>query len=660
MELLFLWIYNDKNGVFNKQGINFSPEYCFTVNDKEETIELSEDSQWKKRESIFKNETIENVSAIVGKNGSGKSTLINYIYSLNNQTGFWAGGENERYREIYQRIVVFKHNETVLIFHNLKKSFVNKTNYTEITPENFLSAQEKHPGKRLFLFPETLVVLFSNCYRYDWNTPDYTNFDSYENIRETSLFDNNIAGIGSIYFKKMIGINRNYRTGEQSPLYHWKNDYLINVLSFSHFQNLLDVLLYKKLFEENTFKTYSGKKPTRLSVKVLGIDEIYSEVNQVLRYPSASVSEKTKESNDYQNHSILNDWRSNLLNETDSDYITNVLYLNLFFEINMHNWKNAIDTEISNFEDLLHWIKTNQDNFIDEYKAAITEIEQLSVFLSQAISQSKTLIGIDPQSIKECVFHVDENDTLFSSFISYIEQLFSNGNSFILRYIRFNDTGLSGGERAFQNLFARINFIKYIKDISANIIADLPNMLLLIDEIDLYLHPQWQKIFVSLMTDELTKQFPDKKIQVIFSTHSPLLMSDIPRENSVYIRREDNSATCVDSRSNHIQSFGKDIYNLLSDSFYIQDFTMGKFAKEYIDCIIRELLNDDESYRTIANKEEYYSIKNRIELIGNEPVKKRLEYMLKNCEFNSVQLKVNILEEEKMRLEKKIEELKRQ
>ena len=87
---------------------------------------------------------------------------------------------------------------------------------------------------------------------------------------------------------------------------------------------------------------------------------------------------------------------------------------------------------------------------------------------------------------------------------------------------------------------------------------------------------------------------------------------------------------------------------------------MGKFAKEYIDCIIRELLNDDESYRTIANKEEYYSIKNRIELIGNEPVKKRLEYMLKNCEFNSVQLKVNILEEEKMRLEKKIEELKRQ
>lgn len=34
--------------------------------------------------------------------------------------------------------------------------------------------------------------------------------------------------------------------------------------------------------------------------------------------------------------------------------------------------------------------------------------------------------------------------------------------------------------------------------------------------------------------------------------------------------------------------------------------------------------------------------------------------MLKNCEFNSVQLKVNILEEEKMRLEKKIEELKRQ
>ena len=50
------------------------------------------------------------------------------------------------------------------------------------------------------------------------------------------------------------------------------------------------------------------------------------------------------------------------------------------------------------------------------------------------------------------------------------------------------------------------------------------NYLLLIDEIDLYLHPEWQQEFISVLLNELEKQFPDKKIQLVFSTHSPLLL----------------------------------------------------------------------------------------------------------------------------------------
>ena len=103
------------------------------------------------------------------------------------------------------------------------------------------------------------------------------------------------------------------------------------------------------------------------------------------------------------------------------------------------------------------------------------------------------------------------------------------------------------------------------------------NYLLLIDEIDLYLHPEWQQEFISVLLNELEKQFPDKKIQLVFSTHSPLLLSDIPKENTVYLRGNDGKAV-VDNRSQHKQTFGRDIYNLLEDSFYIENYSMGKYA----------------------------------------------------------------------------------
>jgi len=90
--------------------------------------------------------------------------------------------------------------------------------------------------------------------------------------------------------------------------------------------------------------------------------------------------------------------------------------------------------------------------------------------------------------------------------------------------------------QGFRNVFAWIgHFIKRLAE--ANEYAtDFMNKsaILLIDEIDTYLHPKWQKNILRV----LAEKFPNT--QIIVTTHSPLVASHLPTENkAVYIIKEE-------------------------------------------------------------------------------------------------------------------------
>jgi len=106
------------------------------------------------------------------------------------------------------------------------------------------------------------------------------------------------------------------------------------------------------------------------------------------------------------------------------------------------------------------------------------------------------------------------------------------------------------------------------------------NEILLIDECELYLHPNWQKKFLFYLI-----QFFKKKIQIILTTHSPFLLSDIPKQNIIFLDKDENGNCKVlkhDKVMNKKQTFGANIHTLLSDSFFMEDGLMGEFAKSKI------------------------------------------------------------------------------
>jgi hypothetical protein len=64
--------------------------------------------------------------------------------------------------------------------------------------------------------------------------------------------------------------------------------------------------------------------------------------------------------------------------------------------------------------------------------------------------------------------------------------------------------------------------------------------LLLVDEIDAHLHPEWQQRLVSLMRDRF------KGLQVIATTHSPLIVSGLKQDELYVLRRTPTQAVIVE------------------------------------------------------------------------------------------------------------------
>ena len=153
-------------------------------------------------------------------------------------------------------------------------------------------------------------------------------------------------------------------------------------------------------------------------------------------------------------------------------------------------------------------------------------------------------------------------------------------------------------------------------------------------------HPLWKKKFVKAVTTTLpllfskikptvydgnTQKYIDSSqkspnLLVIFSTHDPLTLSDVPNQNIIYLKKNKTTNTVV-AENRERRSFGANITDLLADSFFIDDGLVGDFAKEKILETIKWLQNDKRS----KGKKDY--IRDVIKLIDEPVVQRKLSDM---------------------------------
>lgn len=161
--------------------------------------------------------------------------------------------------------------------------------------------------------------------------------------------------------------------------------------------------------------------------------------------------------------------------------------------------------------------------------------------------------------------------------------------------------------------------------------------ILLIDECELYLHPEWQKKFIKFLSELF--QNSEHNRQIIISSHSPFVLSDLAKENVIFLKNGEQ--VNVD-----INSFGANIHTLLSHGFFMEDGLMGEFAKHKIQNVIN-FINEKESD---LKKDDILPI---INLIGEPFLKQKLkeQFFVKYPKERNIDYEIDILE-------KKLDELK--
>ena len=116
-------------------------------------------------------------------------------------------------------------------------------------------------------------------------------------------------------------------------------------------------------------------------------------------------------------------------------------------------------------------------------------------------------------------------------------------------------------------------------------IAENTGALLLFDEGDLFYHPEWQREFVGDIID-LVRTCAGEDMQIVFTTNSPFMMSDMLREDIVTLTRDKKD---IDE---DVLTFGQNIHTLLAHRFFL-DSTIGSVSESVIGWLI-SLLADPE------------------------------------------------------------------
>ena len=627
MELVYLWVEDYKN--IQKQGFNFSPR--FRCEYDEETKELNIIDKDVTGESYSKNffgKNI-NVTAIVGENGSGKSSIQELLFLII-YLQYQQLHKDFNLTQIFQFEKLNKDIFLIVYYEaeGLKKLYLKDIIIKTITEDEIL----REPSGDL------LQIISNNIDINLQNIPSLSKINFYS-IYFNYTFDTWNSPIHiTTWIEKLYHRRDNYN---DIPLLLEPNktDRQIDIKNISYLNMQRMFRFYSELFD----KTKSIKKyfVPNIVYFQLNIEKIIKKIENHM-YKIRSSNEEAKK--------LASPWVKYLNDiKLDNDLISiNKVYL--LFKISEHK----INTNIEESDDLLCVIKYLVENL--KNKNPKDYIDNLPM------DKMNSLSNIFSEKILDCInFHnvmnhnielqnkykklLDKENNLLDAFkvydrlIPWINVMFyDNGKNY---------NSLSTGEKTLLNF--SINMLYQIHNIFKNENYDSINLFL--DEVELTMHPQWQKRFLTDILNYL-QLFSDKKFNLILISHSPVILSDLPKQNVIFLEKDEKTGNCMNATDKvDINPFGANIHTLLSHGFFMKDGFMGEFAKEKIDLAIKYL------NQKILTPTELDYCENIISIIGEPIIKRELQRMLDSKRLSKID-KIDEIEKQIEELQKELKKIK--
>lgn len=619
--LLYLWVNNFKH--IKKTGFNLSSGYEFSFileSENTTTSEIKGGLYCKKKDSpkLFDNQIVD-IKAVIGENGSGKSTVIEIlIQNLMTKSNIYFDGFIVTDKYVFNRKgIQFGNSINEISYFNLREVLnVELVNYNRDEFQRKLKPDEVRDSYTGQIATSHLnhlsVIHYSPLLNIDrvanieglagsskaWET----NYWHYYDFTTENCIVND-------YHSLNIGESNYYISGESELLAHKSLESKRNLEFLSN--KIFKQLLFKNRVDEISIRLNNFYQRFWESIdNFLKFDsETYGRIQEVI----FSIREKDSKS---KNH--LKELEENLY----VSFIYGALKYEYQYRTNFGNRKksNALFSTIDLFlsstkRTRIH--KSALEKFLGEAEFAKNLKESLFLKIKQAVDFILKSSLINDKYADG--FTIPTSDSVaINKFIKlfyddFIIDYLEEKRSFIFHIFSFEYIGLSSGEKTLLSMFSRI------QNAATNIPKTQKEILFLLDEPEVTLHPQWQISFIKLLNDTLPKMFPKRNLQIIISSHSPILVSDLPKNHILFLEKDDKTGECIVSDQQSMQqTFGSNIHTLYSDSFFLKEKggSMGEFAKGKIKEVIQELKKDFP--------ENPDNLKSIIDLVGEPLIKNQL------------------------------------
>ena len=264
------------------------------------------------------------------------------------------------------------------------------------------------------------------------------------------------------------------------------------------------------------------------------------------------------------------------------------------------------------------------------------------------------------KKIRRLLSKLDEITMDFGILTSLIENISKLEHINLNQFLEVKWRGLSSGELALLKTFSNLYSAKIVLQRRKSSGVKVVNFLLLLDEVDLGLHPRWQRKWISTALPIIEKIFESNHLQIIITTHSPIFLSDIFEENIIFLPEESGAHNC--------RTFGQNIYSLFKNAFFLnEDEFIGEYAYQKIQDTIEYLrfkidgklenLGDESLYSNLNEEDAKKTAKKIIDSIGEKIISNQL-YELFDKAFPPVNTEIKDIENRIKELENRLRELR--
>lgn len=551
--------------------------------------------------NIYSSGNVYNVNCILGKNGAGKTTMLNCISQFFGEGDFGA-------RFNFKGLLMYKENRTLYLYNTLMDINVTNESINNFNPIfSVRDAANLIDKEKSIQFPKQV---YSNS-DYYYQTPNCSV------VIYSSAIDFHVehdhAGQIDISTQHLLRSDvRRLVNGEPVDLQQ--------IDAFLHAERFRNIQFLEAMNNLKYYNHIADFLPKQI--------RLFPTSSEVIK---AIHSDALRKHNDSQEiNQIINDLKS-VFSITNRSRPRKIFFYNLCLAIIIHLFRICDSTASLAY--------SNRCSIVaDSLKSVNKKLSESTKcqFIIETILQRRSF-PINPQPAEAMLNLIDMLNklTINRNKKKRYDWKFSRNNAeLILPLVTENDFStatkliqtynkarfasvhffgwdwhrLSTGEQTWLSLLSRLHAVttELKKDV-----------LLLLDEGATGMHPEWERCFVDRLLHYLQRFFQNTKFHVILTSHSPLVASDFPRDNLVFLDRVKGIGQVNKDKQ---PTFAENIYTLLNNAFFMEDST-GEFARKKIEWIVEQLDHNDSNSqkRSSDNLASMEHLKELIDLIG-EPI----------------------------------------